>query len=252
MARPPWSTASVPKPPITRYTNPLSALVVGGLSSLICGPKSWIRSCLTRSLGFAGVGAAGGGLFPLAVSATAGYLSTGISSSLTWGLISGLAGVIAYTWTRRTESEPMYSDDRRVSDRETVVVHSGIRLGVGSNESGKPMSMSRGVTSPVDDELDPVVTSGWDAAASVLTESPPARPKVIPAQRTSTFGPVARVAPVVMVTIVCLLAVGLSTPSPAGWPMLGVALLGLAASWALIGQERRIRELERRVGGPGS
>jgi MYXO-CTERM domain-containing protein len=36
-------------------------------------------------------------------------------------------------------------------------------------------------------------------------------------------------------------------PSDAGWAILAVGLLGLAAAWALAAQERRIRELERQL-----
>jgi hypothetical protein len=71
---------------------------------------------------------------------------------------------------------------------------------------------------------------------------------VQPADQAATVGPVVRVLPVLIVSVGCLLAVGLGAPTPVGWAMLAVGLLGLAVAWALVGQERRIKELKLRLG----
>jgi hypothetical protein len=59
--------------------------------------------------------------------------------------------------------------------------------------------------------------------------------------------PSGRLLPVWAVAIACV-AVFLAIPGPpVGWPMLAIGLLGLAVAWALTGQDRRIRELEREI-----
>jgi hypothetical protein len=60
-------------------------------------------------------------------------------------------------------------------------------------------------------------------------------------------GSVVRLGPTVAVAAGCLAVVIVGPPSPAGWPMLGVGLLGLAVAWALSAQERQVRTLKRRV-----
>ena len=72
---------------------------------------------------------------------------------------------------------------------------------------------------------------------------------MLPVPRTAS-GAVVGLGPVMLVSVTCLLAVGLSSPSPVGWAMLAIGLMGLAVSWALVGQERRIRELEQQLRAP--
>lgn len=222
-------------------------LVAGFAARLLLGRPSRPTAGLVRGLGFAVVGAAGGGLFPLVVSATAGQLPAEVSSALTWGVVCGLAAVVAYTGTRWPQPQPLPAidtDNQRASDRETVVVRSGVRLGAGPGGRSEAVRMAADPPGRAGDEPPAVVTPGWDPEPVTATQTVvrPTPPEVLPTTRPTTSGAIVRVAPVLMVTVACLLAVGLSTPSPAGWPMLGVGLLGLAASWALVGQERRIRD----------
>jgi hypothetical protein len=72
-----------------------------------------------------------------------------------------------------------------------------------------------------------------------------AGPRVHAAWGGRGFGPISRLLPVVGVSVACLAAVVAGTPSPVGWVMLAVGVLGLAVAWALASQEKRIRELER-------
>jgi hypothetical protein len=90
-----------------------------------------------------------------------------------------------------------------------------------------------------------VVTSGRDPEPVIATQAAPL--PVMTAGRSASSDTAFRLAPVLMVSVACLVAVGLSTPSPVGWAMLAIGLLGLAVAWALFGQERRIRDLERRL-----
>jgi hypothetical protein len=59
--------------------------------------------------------------------------------------------------------------------------------------------------------------------------------------------PTVRLLPILGVAVGCLVAFVTTLPSDAGWAVLAVGLLGLAVAWALNGQERRIRDLERQL-----
>ncbi|MDB5312949.1 MAG: hypothetical protein JWO38_7151 [Gemmataceae bacterium] len=65
--------------------------------------------------------------------------------------------------------------------------------------------------------------------------------------RRPTIAPAPRLVPILAVSSACLAAVIATSPSSLGWPVLAIGLLGLAVAWALVGQERRIRELERQL-----
>jgi MFS family permease len=55
-----------------------------------------------------------------------------------------------------------------------------------------------------------------------------------------------RLLPVGIVSCACMVVAVVGSESPLGWAMLAVGLLGLGVVWALAGQERRLRELEKR------
>jgi hypothetical protein len=59
--------------------------------------------------------------------------------------------------------------------------------------------------------------------------------------------PAGRLVPVFAVAAGCVVASLVSPPSTAGWAVVAVGLLGLAVGCALVGQERRIAVLERRL-----
>jgi hypothetical protein len=81
------------------------------------------------------------------------------------------------------------------------------------------------------------------SAGGAENEPPVSEPRR-PSERR---GPSPRLWPVVAVAAACLLATVTTRASDAGWAALAVGLLGLAVGWALLGQDRRIRELEREV-----
>ena len=181
--------------------------MAGFAAGLLLGRPSRLAAGLVRGLGFAGVGAVGGGLFPLVVSATAGQLPAEVSSALTWGVVTGLAAVIAYTWTQRPQPQrfpAIDTDDQQVSDRETVVLRSGVRLGVSPAGRSEADRTPADLPAPSDDEPEPVVTFGRDPgpAGSSWTTAAPAAQRVVPAARTGTAGGVVHIAPVLLVTVV--------------------------------------------------
>jgi hypothetical protein len=61
-------------------------------------------------------------------------------------------------------------------------------------------------------------------------------------------GPVVRLGPILAVTVGSLAVVIVGPPSPSGWPMLCVGLLGLAVAWALSSLEHQVRAQRRRLG----
>jgi hypothetical protein len=75
----------------------------------------------------------------------------------------------------------------------------------------------------------------------------PDRPPAPTIARTADAGPVMRQWPILLVSAACLLVIMVGPASPAGWPLLAVALLGFATAWALASQERRLRALEDRL-----
>jgi hypothetical protein len=62
-----------------------------------------------------------------------------------------------------------------------------------------------------------------------------------------TLVPTRPLLPLVAVSVTCLVVTIVSPPSNLGWVVFAVGLQGLAAAWAITGQERRIRELERQL-----
>ena len=225
-------------------------LVVGFLFGLLTGGPSRWTAAVVRGLGFMAVAAVGGGLFPLVVAVTSGRVSPEVSSALTWAVVCAVAAVIAYARTRRPQPEEFVvfeDDERRDRPRETVRPRP-MRAG-GARVPGEPAAVPGEWAASTDDESATVVVAGWDPEPVR-----PTRPGLIPVASVGRAGAgsaALRVAPVLMVSVVCLLAVGLSSPSPVGWAMLAVGLLGLAATWAFVGQERRIRELERQLAATG-
>jgi hypothetical protein len=83
--------------------------------------------------------------------------------------------------------------------------------------------------------------------AAAGAEEPAGPPRSATASGRGLGGPVGRVLPAATVAVCCIIAALVAPPSAAGWAVLAVGLLGLGVVWALIGQERRLRELERRV-----
>jgi hypothetical protein len=82
----------------------------------------------------------------------------------------------------------------------------------------------------------------WQADAD-LSDGPPA-PAIA---RIADAGSVMRQWPILLVSAACLVVIVVGPASPAGWPLLAVALLGFATAWALAVQERRLRVLEDRL-----
>jgi hypothetical protein len=90
----------------------------------------------------------------------------------------------------------------------------------------------------------PAVLADEEELPGERLERTPARRAV---RRPAPAGPLVRLLPIFALSSGCLIAAILGRPSPAGWAVLAVGLLGFAAAWAFAGQERRIRELERRL-----
>jgi hypothetical protein len=221
-------------------------LVVGATFGTIFGAPSKLTSGLVRGLGFAAVGAVGGGLFPLVAAAMSRWVPPALSSALTWGVVSGIGAVIAYSWTRRRRAEIEFEAEyHRVRRPRLNELHVAGSAETAPSEPGVLTSASSGWADPTLEEPSPGVVSGWDPEPSIATRTAPPAP--VSAGRSQPAGAAIRLAPVLMVSVTCLMAVGLSGPSPVGWAMLAIGLLGLAVMWALVGQERRIRELERKV-----
>jgi hypothetical protein len=221
-------------------------LVVGATFGMIFGTPSRLTSGLARGLGFAAVGAVGGGLFPLVGAATSRWLPQALSSALTWGVVSGVAAAIASFWSRRQRPEQeVEAEYPRTRRQRLTELHIPGSAGSTPFEPALLRSASSGWADPTPEEPSPVVTSGRDPEPVIATQAAPL--PVMTAGRSASSDTAFRLAPVLMVSVACLVAVGLSTPSPVGWAMLAIGLLGLAVAWALFGQERRIRDLERRL-----
>jgi hypothetical protein len=220
-------------------------LVVGILSGLICARSSGLAVGIMRGIGFANVAAIGGGLFPFVVNATAQSIAPEVSSTVCWAVVGAIAGFVAYGFSRRT-SRDADVQITPLSDEEEIA----IRVSVRRPAAAPPEPMRAGLLpgDPSEPELveEPAaLRSGWGA---VLEEDvgQQSRPRVQPTPQTASSS-VVRIGPVLLVSAGCLLAVGLSAPSPVGWAMLAIGLMGLAVAWGLAGQERRICQLERRL-----
>jgi hypothetical protein len=229
-------------------------LLVGAASGLLLGRPSRLRAAVVRGLAFATAAAASGALVPVA-AATVTSLAPEVSSTLIWLVVGAIAGVVGYGATHRPRRPAEAGPIDGADDIRLVPVAGGMTRGF-AQPANPPAPTVPALLAGHAPELrageDAAVTSesGWDPVAVVIPDHGrlPNPPRVQPADRAVTAGPVVRVVPVLLVSVGCLLAVGLGAPSPVGWAMLAVGLLGLAVASAVVGQERRIRELELRLG----
>jgi len=95
----------------------------------------------------------------------------------------------------------------------------------------------RGPPEPIRD-----LESDWPAEPEAIDRPPPAA-----VERVPIAGPVMRQWPILLVSAACLVIIMVGPASPAGWPLLAVALLGFATAWALTNHELRLRALEDRL-----
>jgi hypothetical protein len=229
-------------------------LLVGAANGLLLGRPSRLRAAVVRGLAFANAAAAGGALVPVA-AATVTSLAPEVSSTLVWLVVGAIAGVVGYGATHRPRRPAGVGPLDGTDDIRLVPLAGAMTRGF-AQPANPPAPTVPALLTGNAPELRPAedaavtCVSGWDpvAVAVPASEPRPRPPHVQPADRATSAGPVVRVLPVLLVSVGCLLAVGLGAPSPVGWAMLAVGLLGLAVAWGLVGQERRIKELERQIG----